>query len=579
MGNISNTELLDFTGGMNTVTAPHLLPMNEALELTNVDIRYGSLKSIASLDTNASAQGKFFVEYRSKLYYYNDWRSNALIDDKLYWSNGVDTGKILPDGTELPLGIATPVNAPVQTLSGTVGTGVHKGDYKYTYTFYSTTTGVESAPAKLPSYISPDEQNVSISGLDALPANADKYRIYRIGGYLTQFTLVDTIDAVDLPYIDSIDDSLIDGRLLYTLRSGTPPAGVKNFVELNGRLFGSVENRVYFSGLGNPDAWYTDDFFNLPNEVIALAKVPAGLLVLGRGYVYLLFGASPTSFRTKVVSDYLGCITNKSIAYYNERVIWLGIDGIMTSDGYSVQNLTYRKIDSITSMNISSAAVANDVYYMSFTPLRVPSTVLVPSNDLYPGRVRGASLEDKGFTEGMIALDFRRGNQYSYIYLAHSNVTSLGIYKGELYLTIDGTREPILCEHVFPCNTVFCYGEQILAKLGSSIGTTYKQLTYISPQLIDGSYATLKEYDKVRINFRGKFKVTIIFANLTNVIETEIDSPNIITNELELLADADSVAVIGIPNNNNKSYSIQFKVEGVGIVKSIQYSWSNRELP
>jgi len=579
MGNITNTELLDFTGGMNTVTAPHLLPMNEALELTNVDIRYGSLKSITNLDNNASAQGKFFVEYRNNLYYYNDWRSNALIDDKMYWSNGVATGKILPDGTELPLGIPTPSTAIVQTLSGAVDSGVHKGDYKYTYTFYSTTTGVESAPAKLPHYISPNEQNVSLSGLEALPASADRYRIYRIGGYLTRFTLVDTIEAADLPYTDDIDDSLIDGRLLHTLRSGTPPAGVKNFVELNGRLFGSVENKVYFSGLGNPDAWYTDDFFNLPNEVIALAKVPAGLLVLGRGYVYLLFGASPTSFRTKVVSDYLGCITNKSIAYYNERVLWLGVDGIMASDGYSVQNLTYRKIDSITSMNISSAAVANDVYYLSFKPVRVPSTILVPSNDLYPGSVRGASLEDDGFTEGLIALDFRRGNQYSYLYQAYNNVTSLGIYKGELYLILDGTKEPILCEQTFKCNTVFCYGEQILAKLGGSLGATYKKLSYVSPQLIDGSYATLKEYDKVRINFVGKFNVTIIFANLTNVIETVIDSPKVITSELELLADADSVAIIGIPNDNNKSYSIQFKVEGVGIVKSIQYSWSNRELP
>ena len=235
---MNNTELVDFSGGIDTVVAPHLMPHNEARILTNVDVKFGSLKSMTELDHTVSATGAYFVEYKRRLYFYNDFRSNALIDDKLYWADGVSTGKILPDGRELALGLPTPTGRLTQVPAGIIGEGVHKGDYKYTYTFRSSTTGTESAPASLPGYVALDEQNVTLSGFDPLPAEADEYRIYRIGGYLARFTLVAT--TKNTTFIDDIDDTLIDGRLLQTLRSGPPPSSVINFTELNGRLYGSV---------------------------------------------------------------------------------------------------------------------------------------------------------------------------------------------------------------------------------------------------------------------------------------------------------------------------------------------------
>lgn len=575
---MQTSELLDFTGGINTVVAPHLLPLNEAIALTNVDIDFGSLKSITNLESTKSAQNRYFVEYRRKLYYYRDWRSNALIDDKLYWADGQDSGKILPDGTELPLGISTPTTPATYEAAGNAGDGTHKGDFKYTYTFYSSDTGVESAPAPLRGYRFADEQNFIISGLETLPAEANQYRIYRIGGYLARFTLVKTISVGDVPYTDSIDDTFIDGRLLQTLRTGTPPTSINNFTEMNGRLFGSVSNRVYFSGLGAPDSWYTDDFFNMPDTITGIAKSQAGLLVFGRHYTYLLFGASAQSFRLKVLSDYLGCVKNTSIAQYANKAIWLGEDGVYMSDGYSMENLTYRKIKRISSMNVFSSAIANDVYYFNFLPTMVPSEELVPSNDLYPGGVVGAGV-DGGSTEGIVAIDFRRGNKYSYHYLAYNEAISLGIHRSELYLVLDGEKETIGCTQKFPCDIPFCFGEQVLGKLGGTLSDSFKTLDYLSPQLIDGSYSTLKEYDKVRVNFIGKFTVAVIFSNLDIAIVEDIETPRTVTNLIELSEETDSVALIGIPNANNKSYSIQFAIRGTGIVKSIQYSWKNRELP
>ena len=43
--------------------------------------------------------------------------------------------------------------------------------------------------------------------------------------------------------------------------------------------------------------------------------------------------------------------------------------------------------------------------------------------------------------------------------------------------------------------------------------------------------------------------------------------------------EVDNVVTLGVPNNDNFSYSIAFVIEGVGVVKSIQYSWKPREQP
>lgn len=588
MGELRNSELVDFTGGMNTVVAPHLLPIDEAVQLTNVDVKYGSLKSMNIIDPTIAANNKLFYEYRNELIWYDEWRSNALVDNKLYWSNGIETGKVLEDGTELPLGIPTPESVVLQAALGIPisdvpeedldahEAGVHKGDFKYTYTFYSSTTGVESAPARLPGYVYLDEQNVQLSNFSVLPEEADSYRIYRIGGYLAQFTLVATvIDPTN--FVDDLDDTIIDGRLLQTLRSGPPPTLISNFVELNGRLYGSVHNKLYYSGLGVPDSWYINDFFTLPDNITAVAKTPAGLLVMGLRYTYLLFGASPSTFRLKVISDYLGCSSNRSIVYYNGKVIWLGEDSILASDGYSIESLTYRKIEKISDMNVFSATMVNDIYYMLFKPLLIPSDNLLPVNDLYPGGVSGASISDEA--QGMISLDFKRGRAYSYEYLNYPNIISTGLYKGDMFVVVDLNRTPINCQQHFSCLEPFCFGDFVLAKFNnSSPFSAYKQLQYLSPQLIDGSFSTLKEYDKVRINFIGSFNISIIFSSGDVVIKDTIESPRLINSNLTLNNEEDRVAIIGIPNTNNKSYSIQFFIEGQGIIKSIQYSWKPREL-
>jgi len=587
MGVSNPTEVIDFTGGMNTVKAKHLIAPTEARAIVNVDIRNGSLLSMPEAKRLFLAMGSHFVEFRDRPYYYQSFRTNATMNNNLYWADGTLTGKILWDGRELPLGMPTPSTELDLTLANSAGAGTHTGDFKYTYTFYSTDTGVESAPASLPKYIMADQQDILISGFDAFPVDAmgeptaDRYRLYRIGGYLSTFTLVEEINELQLPYTDEIDDTEIDGRLLNTIRSGPPPPNLNDLVELNGRLFGSVGTKIYYSALGNPDAWYNYDFFTMPDRITGMAKSPAGLIIFGVTFTYLLAGATPQRFQLKVVSNVLGCVARESIAYIQEDVIWLGTTGILSSNGYQIRNLTSDKIANIDNIAPTSASVINEVYYLHFLPTLVPEHTLFPSNSLYPLASQGTD----DLETGIISMDFKRGNMYSYNLFNYPNTASIAVLRGTLH-TITTKDEYIFlaCEEPLGCDTHLTCTKYDMNILGTYDSRQLTELTYVSPQFINGSLSTLKQYDKIRINMWGEFNIKVLFSDGSIVVEDTVR--NMPKEKLVDLVSArdvevseDNTVLLGIPNDNNNSYSIAFIIQGVGVIKSIQYSWKQRELP
>ncbi len=584
MGVSTNTEIVDFTAGMNTVKANHLIAPNESRILVNVDITNGSLLSVPSAQRMNQAANPHFIEFNEDILYYANFRTNARMDNNLYWADGLETGKVLWDGRELPLGIPTPATPCTIASALVTPNGEHSGDFKYTYTFYSTDTGVESAPANLPPYLTVDKDNIVIDGLEAFPMSndpvpvpiADRYRIYRIGGYLPRFTMVAELEGTAFPYTDELDDTEIDGRLLSTLHTEAPPSGLNDFVELNGRLFGSRGTDVFFSALGNADAWYSSNFFTMPDSITGMAKSPAGLLVFGNEYTYLLLGSDPSNFRLKVISNILGCISRSSIAYLKDSVVWLSKTGICLANGYQILDLTSDKIETVVGIEPTSACVLNEVYYLSFKPSLYPTEELFPSDTLFPGGAIGTG----DLSEGIIYLDFKRGRNYSYGIFDFKSITSLGVVDGKLYnitsipntIFMDCTN-PLLCDDYLQCT------EYELNVMNKRVGSDVKKLRYVSPIFIDGSYSTLKQYDKIRINLTGTFDIKAVFSDGSVAVEESVSiKEKIAVIEGEIVTKND-ITTIGIPNSHNTSYSIAFIINGYGVIKSIQYSWKNRELP
>jgi len=80
--------------------------------------------------------------------------------------------------------------------------------------------------------------------------------------------------------------------------------------------------------------------------------------------------------------------------------------------------------------------------------------------------------------------------------------------------------------------------------------------------ITESAISNLKEYDKIRICISGNASISVI-----------IDT-NIVLFNIKL---KDGVNTIGIPNERNKGYSIQFKIGGVGALHNIEYSVRGRE--
>ncbi len=571
MGPLTVTELNTFNGGMNNVTAPYLLRRDESTLLVNIDLRRGSMYSMARPIKHSDAKQAYFYQFKDTVYYFGSWRSNVLWDNKWYWSDGASTGKVLLDGKERPLGLPTPLMAPDCTSSGT---GPHTGDFKYCYTFYDNLTGVESAPSPLSSYVSATDNTINVKINEMIPIEATHYRIYRIGGYLPYFMLVEMTTIDD--YGDSLDDTQIDGRILNTIRNGPPPQGIHYFTELNGRLFGAAGNKLYYSAIGNPDSWYVYDFIPCQNTVKGLAKVPGGLIVFGDSWCNILKGNDPMNFVLRELSNDIGMVDAQSLNYIDQSAIWLSNNGVCASDGYSIQQLTVDRIENIHGIRPAGSAVKNNTYYLAFKPELYPAPNLYPSPDLYPNGVRGTG----GIDQGILTMDFKRGQGYAYKVLDIVDVTYIAELDGEVAAIKGVPGQALFAECESPayddCSEFSsCTGWELAYIDKVNIGMLFDydnlaELDYISPLMIDGTTTTLKEYDKVRVLFKGRFALQVLFDNDRLISEIYLDSSTI---------ENYTFMEMKIPNEDNRAYSIRFKVTGKGIIKGIQYTYKMRELP
>ena len=188
---------------------------------------------------------------------------------------------------------------------------------------------------------------------------------------------------------------------------------------------------------------------------------------------------------------------------------------------------------------------------------------------MYPNIIDGTA----GLDEGIIAMDFKRGNGYSYKLISYPNIHALGMVRGEVHVSTGRAKDGrVECDSVMFPNCFFgfstCSGYSY-NRMSVYNGQGLTKLYYISPRMADGSLATLKQYDKIRVVYTGLFNIKVVFDN--GEIAVERDTAN--------LEELEGIITIGIPNNNNLSQFIRVIVEGVGYISSIQYSWKPRELP
>lgn len=448
IGTVTITDITDTTGLSQTVNYKYKLVINSTLASSNLyrDYSYtipynsGIIRAVqftlSNLDASIVTLGDAVTLYRE---YEGEYR--------LVYSGVYANGMTITDN-DINIG----ANAKLETslLENTVS---------YVYTYFNSTSGIESKPS-LPSNDVNMTAKVTGITLSADPA-VDAIRLYRIGGGLTSYTLVDTLSNATQAYIDYNATLDIAGNwVLDSINNDLPIAGLQYITEAYAMLFASKGTRLYYSEIAKPYAWPAFNYIDFDTEITGIGAVSNGLLVFTKYKTYIVTGNSPASFSKYLLNGEQGCVAHSTIQFADNTLVWVSTDGICASSGGKVELLSMPLIGKLTYLEIYNAAILDNVYYLS---LRTATG------------------------HRLLALDFRYNKIIRYIDNGNS-----GTY-------IVSTRD----------NLYQFYNSNIQRLLdGSDLTIDYK-----SPILTEGKYSNYKTYKDFYIKYNGTFTLKIYIDN------------------------------------------------------------------
>lgn len=328
------------------------------------------------------------------------------------------------------------------------------GTYQYVYTYYNADDGTESAPSSISKELEVDSGSIQVSLLNnSTDSQVTTKRLYRLGGNITQFTLVTELELSVTTFVDTLSDIDLDGRLLESDNYYEAPKGLQFLSESYAMLFGAVGSTLRFTPIGKPNAWPPEYSLQFESDITGLGPVANGVLVFTRTKTYIVTGTGPTSLAQQSLRGDQGCIAFESIAEaFEGTLIWASEDGLCTSSGNNVTSLTKNFLGEIKLDPISSV-VHDEVYYC---------------------QNRDGSI---------LAWDYRFQTIPKYLNLG---TESLSVALGELYGYSKG---------------------ELYSLYKDSTNTTFK---YKSPRFVEGSFSMNKTYKKVYVRSEGDIIIDII---------------------------------------------------------------------
>lgn len=287
----------------------------------------------------------------------NNHPSIAILNDRLFVATGHTdatsnvvarwvsaTPAVVIDKTA---GLSAPTTKPTTANSGNAGV-VTAGDHLYVYTFYDRTTDAESLPSPVsdPALTAPGNEGVTISNADALPGDADRYRLYRTLAGGTEYRLVVEVAVLNAADVDNVKDENL-GYDTAPEAGGVPFTCKFNLAHKHRMLWanktdttGTVEpNLVYVSEPGKPVsvdplnavAVRRDD----GDEITALASLYEQVFVFKRRHVYQLIYDAELLYRAEPmqIGEAVGTICPGTITPINECLFYLTDRGIIRTCG------------------------------------------------------------------------------------------------------------------------------------------------------------------------------------------------------------------------------------------------------
>jgi len=468
-------QLNNFSAGLNTRLAPHLINIAESTICDNVDITKATIYPLANDEDMNTSVGSNIIFFK------NGWVSTSslvnyqIMQEKLYYS-GVGIPQKSSDGvTWYNLGITPPSKPFIMNRAP----GVLEGRYAYCYTYYNSNDGTESAPSPYTPDFDLVNEKVSLTHTASTDPQVTNIRFYRIGGALTVMSLVATIGNTTVAigdvanyFVDNIADVDIPGDILSSQLAGQAPAGLKYLTKHNVMLFGSVNDKLYFSEVAFPNNWSPYHFIDFDETITGLGSTQNGLLVFTEYSTYIITGTAPENLSNFMLSNNQGCIKHNSIQFSNNTLLWLSHDGICASSGTEIQVISRPKLGKISLLNPRDAVVWDDIYFLA-----------------HDG--------------GILCVDFRFG---------------------AVFYTMD-TFNPILIDSFCVANNYLHYSSG--GKLYRMFeGKVKRKYTYKTGNLSDGSISNLKNYKVVYIHSDEEVTVDVIFSDKVTNSYNMIDGLN-----------------------------------------------------
>lgn len=399
-------KLTQFNGGLNIRVAPHLLELNEGVIYLNVDNSAGHFKPVKDKKDLTETEFVNLSDIKDYGFYFdiadegyftdtpNDW---VVFKEVLYKADrvGVPQKRVLP-GVFRNLGIAAPSTAPTVVGEGSPTSG----EVSYAITFYNSIDDSESIPA-FANAIEIHDGGATLSNIEeSSDPQVTHVRIYRVGGDLSVYTLVTAIANGTTTYEDTISDLNVDGRLMRSQTWGQAPTGLKYLTEAYAMLFGIVDDKLYYTPIGLPNAWPPNNYIDLPNNGTGIAVVPVGLLVFTEHKTLLITGTGPSSLAQQTLSRDQGCTNHDSIVSIRGNAVWLSHDGICVSNGNIPEVISKGRLGK-QDLTITTAVAYNESYYVQL---------------------------DNGYT---LIWNFAHGNIPLYRY--YGDIVSLALFKNRLF--------------------------------------------------------------------------------------------------------------------------------------------------
>lgn len=455
-------QLNQFNGGLNTRLAPHLINVNEAQVYSNIDNTRVSLKPVKGNTDEVQTVNEFMHNFNGLWISSTTYRTYQEFQEKLYYSDGLGVPQKSSDGILYQnLGILKPSITPITAINGA---GVLTGTLQYCYTYYNTVDGTESMPSEYSIGLVTVAQQVDISVTASTDSQVTNIRLYRLGGNITEMQLVVELLNTTATYLDNITDLDIVGSVLDSYLNGQAPTGLKYLTENNAMLFGTSEDKLYYSEIAFVNNWSPFNFIDFDGPITGIGPVPNGLLVFTKFKTYIVTGTSPSTLSKYLLNGSQGCVEHRAIQFVNNTLIWLSTDGICISTGGEVLVVSRDKLGKLALTGVTDSEVYDDVYYL-------------------------------GYSGGMLSVDFRFGIIFKNL---STLVSGLHVYDDILYYSHLGS----------------------LYSLGTNVDSL--SLSYRSPKLSDGQVSNLKSYKSFYVNCIGELSISIYIDDIL-VITKSID--------------------------------------------------------